>query len=122
MGDKRNRRLSEVIRCHHGEVCRILDTVEGSLILVAGRLYEKCIIDMKTKNEVFRQKGYEGANTMMDYVLMKIEHNPQLFQLAVDVLGELDILEAVVKKMKRIDLESCIETNDVMENDSGMVK
>ena len=122
MEDKRNRRLSEVIRCHHGEVCRILDTVEGSLILVAGRLYEKCIIDMKTKNEVFRQKGYEGANTMMDYVLMKIEQNPQLFQLAVDVLGELDILEAVVKEMKRRDLESCIETNDVMENDSGMVK
>ena len=27
---------------------------------------------MKTKNEVFRQKGYEGANTMIDYVLMKI--------------------------------------------------
>ena len=99
--------------------CTRLDTVEGSLLLVAERRFEKCIIDMKTKNEVFRQKGYEGANTMMDYVLMKIEQNPQLFQLVVDVLGELDILEAVVKEMKRKDLESC---NDVMENDSGMVK
>ena len=61
-----------MIICHHGEVCSRLDTVEGSLLLIAGRLFQTCIIDMKTKNEVFRQKGYEGANTMIDYVLMKI--------------------------------------------------
>ena len=58
----------------------------------------------------------------MDYVLMKIEQNPQLFQLFIDVLGELDILEAVVKEMTRKDLESSNETNDGMGNIPGMVK
>ena len=88
------------MRCHHGEVCAILDSNDSSLLPLVLMFCEKGIIDERTKNEIDHQNIYEGANIMMKYLRMKVEHSPNIFQTVLEVMGEVDVLERVVEKMK----------------------
>ena len=97
---KQGRRFSQVMRCHHGEVFAILDSNDSSLLPLVLTFCEKGIIDEWTKNEIDHQNAYEGVNIMMKYLRMKVEHSPNIFQTVLEVMGEVDVLERVVEKMK----------------------
>ena len=97
---KQGRRFSQVMRCHHGEVCAILDNNGSSLLPLVLKFCEKGLIDERTRNEIDHKNAYEGANIMMKYLRMKVEHSPNIFQTVLEVFGEVDVLERVVEKMK----------------------
>ena len=90
----------EVISHYQLEVCKILEHNDGSLLSLANNLFKKGIIDDMTKKEVDRQKGFDGADTMMEYVKMKIKQTPALCQTFREVMEELVVLEDVVEHMK----------------------
>ena len=105
-------KLIEVITHHQDKLCQILHHNEGVLLLLLMKLVEKGIIDDMTKNEVDRQKGYEGADTMMDYMKMKIQQIPELFRSILQVMREFVILEDVVDNMKQ-------ERSELLTNEPG---
>ena len=90
----------EAISHYQLEVCKLLEHNDGLLVSLANNLFEKGIIDDMTKNEVDRQKGYDGADTMMDYVKMKIKQTPELCQTFLQVMEEFIVLEDVVEHVK----------------------
>ena len=90
----------EVISHYQQEVCKILKHNDALLLSLAINLVEKGIIDEMTKNEVDRQKGYDGADTMMDYVKIKIKQTPALCQTFLQVMEEFVVLEDVVEHIK----------------------
>ena len=73
---------------------------DESLLSLANNLFDKGILDDMTKNEVDRQKGYGGADTMMDFVKMKIKQTPALCQTFLEVMEKFVVLEDVVEHMK----------------------
>ena len=97
---KHSRRFDQVMRCHHGELCAILHNDDSSLLPLVLRFCEKDIIDKRTKNKIDHQNQYEGANIMMKYLRMKVEHSPNILQTVLEVMGEVDVLERVIEKMK----------------------
>ena len=90
----------DVISHYQPEVCKILEHSDESLLSLANNLFEKGIIDDMTKNEVDRQKGYDGADTMIEYVKMKIKQTPALCQTFLQVMEKLVVLEDVVEHIK----------------------
>ena len=102
----------EVITHHQDSVCQILHHNEGVLLLFLRKLVEKGIIDDVIKNEVDRQKGYEGVDTMMDHMKMKIQQIPDLFPSILQVMKEFVILEDVVENMKQ-------ERSELLTNEPG---
>ena len=97
---KQGRRFSQVMRCHHDEVCTIFDNVESSLLPLVLKFYEKGIIDERTKNEICHQSKRQGADIMMKYLRMKAENNPEIFQTVLELMGEVNVLQTVVPKIK----------------------
>ena len=90
----------DVISHYQPTVCKFLEDNDGLLLSLANNLFDKGIIDDMTKNEVDRQKGYSGADTMMDFVKMKIKQTPALCQTFLEVMEEFVVLEDVVEHMK----------------------
>ena len=94
-------KLIEVITHHQDKLCQVLHHNEEVLLLLLMKLVENSIIDDMTKNEVDRQKGYEGADTMMDHVKMKIQQIPALSQSILQVMREFAFFEDIVENMKQ---------------------
>ena len=47
----------EFLKPYHGDICDVLSRSEETLIMFAGMLHEKRIIDLHTKNAVIRIKN-----------------------------------------------------------------
>ena len=84
---------------HNGEVCTIVN-LESALLPLVLKLFERGIIDESTKNDVDRQNDYKGAKMVMEYLQRKVEQTPEIFPTVLEVMGEVNALEAVVEKMK----------------------
>ena len=79
-------------------MCRTLNTSEPALLSLNCELYSHRIIDQPTMLEVNREKGFKGANTLMDYVEMKVEQNHEYLH---KVLQIMECLCDVVMRMKK---------------------
>ena len=65
----------------------------------ARRLFEKYIIDMQTKNAVLHTKGLEGANILVDRVMMKIDLRPKCLEIVLKIMEELEDLQDILEKI-----------------------
>ena len=70
---------------------------------LTGELFQEGIVDTASKNEIFRQKGYDGADTLMDLVEMKVDANPQHFDTVLQLMRRQDDLREIVQKMEEND-------------------
>ena len=91
---------SEVLRTRSSSICSKLCNSEESLLLFAGKLFEKSIIDMPTKSEVRRTKGYEGADILMDYVITKLKDSPILIDTVLACMKEVEILTNIALEVE----------------------
>lgn len=91
---------SEVLRTESSNICSKLGNSDESLLLFAGKLFDKSIIDRGTKADVRRTKGYEGADIMMDYLLTKLEERPDLFETIINLMKEVELLVAIATKLE----------------------
>ena len=89
----------EFLRSYHGDICAVLSRSEETLIMFAGMLYGKRIIDVHTKNAVIRKKGSEGADILMDRVEMKVEQTPKHLKRVLRVMKKLEDLETISRKI-----------------------
>ena len=89
----------EFLKPYHGDICDILIRSEETLIMFAGMLYGKRIIDVHTKNAVIRRKGSEGAEILMDRVEMKVEQTPRHLKRILRVMKKLEDLETIGRKI-----------------------
>ena len=89
----------EFLRSYHGNICAVLSRSEETLIMFAGMLYGKRIIDVHTKNAVIRKKGSEGADILMDRVEMKVEQTPKHLKRILRVMKKLEDLETISRKI-----------------------
>ena len=116
MALKREKR-SDILRNHYGQMCNVLASANATLISLAGKLYEKCIIDMHTKNEVLRRKGLEGANALVDLVMMKIDLRPERLDLVLQIMEELEDLQDILEMIRK---KKYTDNHDIMESFTGI--
>ena len=97
--DYKKEESCNVLRCHHGELCSILNISETTLLSLAGRFYARSIIDNPTKLEVRRVKGFEGADILMEHVELKVEQNHECLGEVLEIMENEECLCDVVKRM-----------------------
>ena len=89
----------EFLKSYHGDICGVLSRSEETLIMFAGMLYGKRLIDVHTKNAVIRRKGSEGADILMDKVEMKVKQNPRNLKRVLRMMKKLEDLETISRKI-----------------------
>ena len=89
----------EFLSSYHGDICDVLSRSEETLIVFAGVLYVKGIIDVHTKNSVIRNKGSEGAEILMDRVEIKVKQNPRHLKRVLRMMKKLEDLETISRKI-----------------------
>ena len=105
-------RPSTILQSQSSSICTKLGNSDDSLLLFAGKLFDKGIINRETKTDVRRTKGYEGADIMIDYVISKLEDDPRLFDTVITLMKEIDLLCTIA-----VDLEGKGESGLERNND-----
>ena len=95
----------DLLRSHYGQLCTVLASAEETQMTFAGRLFEKYIIDMQTKNAVLRTKGLEGANILVDRVMMKMDLRPERLEIVLKIMEELEDLQDTLAKLTKDDMQ-----------------
>ena len=95
----------KVLRKHHQELCRLLNTCPETRDSYVVSLYSSEMIDMATKNEVLRTKSRLGPDTLLDHLMLKVEDKPQRLDTILEIMMEQETMSDIVEKMKR-ELES----------------
>ena len=90
-----------VSRDNHVALCRTLNTSEPALLSLNCELYAHRIIDQPTMLEVNREKGFKGANILMDFVEMKVEQNHEYLPKVLQIMEKQECLCDVVMTMKK---------------------
>ena len=108
-GRIKKRKTSAAFRQYHHGICKIMEKSGTTLRDLTGELFQEGIVDTATKNEIFRQKGYDGADTLMDLVEMKVDANPQNFDTVLQIMHSQDDLQEIVQKME--DNDECEDRN-----------
>ena len=91
----------DVLRLNHGELCKLLNTSEQTLLSLATELYSKSIIDMTIKIDVHNKGGYNGADILLSHVQMKIEQSPEHLDTVQKAMENEQFLDEIIKKMKK---------------------
>ena len=89
----------EFLKSCHDDICDVLSKSEESMIMFAGMLYAKRIIDVRTKNAVIRRKGSEGADILMNRVEMKVKQYPKHLKRVLMTMKKLKNLENISRKI-----------------------
>ena len=92
--------MSEVLRDYHGELCELLDASSETLNSFAGKLYSKKMIGKDIKREVIRTKGYLGADTLLDHLMLKVEDKPQRFDTILEIMMKQETMRDIAERMK----------------------
>ena len=108
---------SDILRNHFDELCKILATSNTTMITLAGKLYTKRIIDMPTKSEILATKGLEGANLLLDLVMIKIDQRPECLEAFLLIMEELECLHDILKKIQK---EQCEKDHQIFDPPDGM--
>ena len=89
----------ELLRSYHGDICDVLSRSEETLIMFAGVMCGKRIIDVRTMNAV--KNGGEGSDILMDRVEMKVKQNPRHLKRVLRVMKNLKNprLESISRKI-----------------------
>ena len=90
----------EFLRSYHGDICEVLSRSEEKLIIFAGMLYAKRIIDIRTMIAVIMNNASsEGADILMNGVVMKIEQNPRHLKRVLKIMKKIEDLETISRKI-----------------------
>ena len=92
-------RASDILVTHHDDLCKALTVSETALFSLTGNLYSKRILDFRTKSEITSKGGYKGADTLMDYLEMRVDHNSAMLYNVLQAMRELEDLKDIVDKM-----------------------
>ena len=92
-------RASDILVTHHDDLCKALTVSETALFSLTGNLYSKRILDFRTKSEIISKGGYKGADTLMDYLEMRVDHNSAMLYNVLQAMRELEDLKDIVDKM-----------------------
>ena len=88
------------LRSYHGDICEVLSRSEEKLIIFAGMLYAKRIIDVHTMSAVILNNAVsEGADILMDRVWMKIEQSPEHLKRVLRMMKKLEDLETISRRI-----------------------
>ena len=92
-------RASDILVTHHDDLCKALTVSETTLFSLTGKLYSKRILDFCTKSEITSKGGYKGADTLMDYLEMRVDHNSAMLYNVLQAMRELEDLKDIVEKI-----------------------
>ena len=94
-------RASDILITHHDDLCKALTVSETTLFSLTRKLYSQRILDFRTKSEITSKGGYKGANTLMDYLEMRVDHNSDMLYNVLQAMRELEALKDIIKNMGR---------------------
>ena len=117
MASERRENKSDILRHNFDELGNVLATSNTTMITLAGKLFAKCIIDMPTKSEILATKGLEGANLLLDLVMIKIDQRPERLEAFLLIMEELECLQDILKKIRK---EQCEKDHQIMHPPDGM--
>ena len=93
-------RASDILVTHHDDLCKALTISETTLFSLTGKLYSKRIVDFRTKSEITSKGGYKGADTLMDYLGLRVDNNSNMLYYVLQAMRELEALKDIVEKME----------------------
>ena len=94
-------RAGDILVTHHDDLCKALTVSETTLFSLTRKLYSQRILDFRTKSEITSKGGYKGANTLMDYLEMRVDHNSDMLYNVLQAMRELEALKDIIKNMGR---------------------
>ena len=94
-------RPSDVLVTRHNDICSILSVFEITLESLTGKLFQLRIVDRSTKIAVMSKAGYKGADTLLDYVEMRVDNNPKILRAVFEAMSECEPLKGIVYQMER---------------------
>ena len=93
--------VCEVLRDNYAELCDLLDASPETLNRLAVKMFSKNMIDMAIKNEVLRIKGFQGADTLLKHLMMKVEAKPERFNTILEIMIKHETTKDITEKMKK---------------------
>ena len=90
----------DVLRENHGKICDALNVSEDSLQSFTLNLFGAGIIGKDTKISVIRTGGKKGADTLLDHINLKVEHNPDCLHVVLELMEKDEYLSHIAKKIK----------------------
>ena len=94
---------SSILKHHGKDLVRIMANSKITLNSLAQELYSADIIDMTTKNEAMTKGGQEGANILLNNMVMKIDENEKHLETILQVLPSAkdSLLSDRVQRIKK---------------------
>ena len=92
---------SDVLISRHKDICSTLSVSETTLESLTGKLFQLRIVDRSTKTAVMSKAGYKGADTLLDYVEMRVDNNPEILHSVFEAMRESESLKEIVEQMER---------------------
>ena len=100
-GSSYSRRSSHtsLLRGHFHAICEILNASETNLRSLTTELYSKRVIDFGIKNDVLRKSN---ANTLLDGVMLKLEHSPiNTYHQVLRIMSRQELLQPIVSEIRQ---------------------
>ena len=91
---------SSLLRKYYSKICEILNVYEVTLESLTIDMYSCRLIDCMTKNQVLREKGYAGANVLMDCIMLKLDQTPTKVRDVFRILCRQKTLHSIAKTMQ----------------------
>ena len=91
-----------VLKDHHDEILELLHTAatDNTIVSLCGGLSSKRLIDGKTFYDVTSEKCISGPNKLLKCLEEKVDKEPTMIISIIDIMGEEEVLEEVVEKMR----------------------
>ena len=91
---------SDVLVSHHSKICKVLATSESTLLSLTIELYEKEVVDIQTKSHIRSKSGLEAADSLLDFIRMRVDNEPKILQIVFKAMQENVSLKDIVDQMK----------------------
>ena len=93
--------MAEILRATRSRLCNVLALDKEITLNFMNKLYGKGIIDRETKRSVGDKSRMAGADLLMDRLETKIEESPQSFDLILNAMKEMEIMQSIVEDIER---------------------
>ena len=93
--------ISHILRSQHSKICSRINLSKQTLNSLATDFFSNGLIDQDIKMDIYRSKTvYEGADTLMDHAIMKVNQDPKNLDKVLQIMNKQESLCDIVENMR----------------------
>ena len=109
--------ISHILKTQHSKICSRIHRCNRTLIPLATDFFSYELINQDIKIDICRSKTvYEGADTLMDHAIMKVDQDPVNLDKVLQIMDKQESLRDIVKNMRdkhKGNNHHCINANEL---------